>query len=120
MELEYDNDLDPRAGRVKILGTQLLLESQKPRLPADVCACSFKESKCCAGAGVLSRLWGDATQNRLTQGKVGRVNCVGDPLKAMAALTEVYGVTLKEAGSRVPGAKMEGQCAVQGPQLVII
>lgn len=35
------------------------------------------------------------------------------------SLDKGYGMTLKEAGSRLPGAKMMGQCAVQGPQLFI-
>lgn len=43
-------------------------------------------------------------------------------LLAMTALAEGYGVTVKEAGagSRLLGAKMVGQCATQGHQLVII
>lgn len=40
----------------------------------------------------------------------------------MVALTDSYGVAVKEAeaGSKPLGAKMAGQCATRGPQLVII
>lgn len=41
---------------------------------------------------------------------------------AMAALAEGYGVRVEdvEAGSRLPEAKMAGQCATQGAQPVIV
>lgn len=126
MELEYDNDLgSPELGEQREWDPALAGKSPKPRPPAEVCVCSFKDGKCCAGTGTLSRLWGANAmlpEDRLIQGKAGRWElCWGSSL-AMPALAEGYGVTVKEvgAGSRLVGVKTVGQCATQGHQLVII